>query len=122
DKVKIRSYPLRVGYGLIWLLIGNVEFAEHAPLPEIPELEGPDRWACVPLDFTWQAHHSMVIDNVSDFTHAYLHRRYRPFVDAKMTRCEADADRVTLAYQTAIGRGRISGLFVDRKRVDTNSI
>jgi hypothetical protein len=27
-----------------------------------------------------------------------------------------------LAYQTGIGRGRISGLFVDRKRVDTNSI
>ena len=64
----------------------------------------------------------MIIDNVSDFTHAYLHRRYRPFVDPKMTHCEASADRVTLAYQTGIGRGRISGLFVDRRRVDTNSI
>ena len=33
--------------------------------------------ACVPLSFTWSAHHSMVIDNVSDFSHAHLHRRYR---------------------------------------------
>jgi hypothetical protein len=64
----------------------------------------------------------MVIDNVSDFTHAYLHRKYRPFVDARMTGCEAAADRVNLSYQTGIGRGRISGLFVDRERVDTNSI
>jgi phenylpropionate dioxygenase-like ring-hydroxylating dioxygenase large terminal subunit len=121
-KVRVRSYPVRVRYGLIWIFPGDSALAEERSIPHIPELEGRRRWACVPVDFTWRAHHSMVIDNVSDFTHAYLHRNYRPFVDARMTRCEADADRVTLAYQTAIGRGRISGLFVDRKRVDTNSI
>ena len=76
-----------------------------APLPEIPELEGPDAWACVPVDFTWKAHHSMIIDNVSDFTHAYLHRRYRPFVDAKLTRLETVGDRV-LAELRHAGRRR----------------
>jgi hypothetical protein len=64
----------------------------------------------------------MIIDNVSDFTHAYLHRQYRPFVDAKLKRCEAEGDRVYVAYDAQIGRGRISGLFVDRRRVDTNAI
>ena len=77
-------------------------------MPEIPELEGPARWACVPLDFTWRAHHSIIVDNVSDFTHAHLHRRYRPFVDAKLGRCEM------------VGDGRFSKLFVDRRRVRTD--
>ena len=89
-------------------------------MPEIPELEGPDRWACVPIDFTWQAHHSIIIDNVSDFTHAYLHRRYRPFVDAKLSRCETVGDKVELSYDVVVGDGRFSKLFVDRKRVRTD--
>ena len=119
-KVKIRSYPLRVRYGLIWLFIGDPALADQVSMPEIPELEGPDRWACVPVDFTWQAHHSMVVDNVSDFTHAYLHRRYRPFVDAKLTRCETVGNKVELSYDVVVGDGRFSKLFVDRRRVRTD--
>ena len=118
--VRLRTYPVRVRYGLVWLFPGDPEQAEVRRIPDIPEIEGAGRWACVPLSFTWSAHHSMVIDNVSDFTHAYLHRRYRPFVGAKLTRCETVGDDVHLAYDTQVGRGRISGMFVDRKRVDTN--
>jgi phenylpropionate dioxygenase-like ring-hydroxylating dioxygenase large terminal subunit len=121
-KVQIRSYPVRVRYGLIWIFPGDPVLAAQRLIPEIPELEGPDRWACVPLNFTWRAHHSMIIDNVSDFTHAYLHRRYRPFVDATLTRCETRDDRVSVAYETQIGMGRVTSLFVDRRRVDTNFI
>lgn len=120
--LKIRSFPVKVRYGLIWIFPGNPEVAAERGIPVIPELEGNDRWACVPLDFTWQAHHSMIIDNVSDFTHAYLHRKYRPFVDPKMTRCEMQGDKVFVSYDTKIGTGRFSGLFVDRKRVNTNFI
>jgi phenylpropionate dioxygenase-like ring-hydroxylating dioxygenase large terminal subunit len=119
-KVKIRSYPIRSRYGLIWLFPGKAELAARTPMPEIPELEGPERWACVPIDFTWRAHHSIIVDNVSDFTHAYLHRRYRPFVDAKLTRCETVGNRVELSYDVVVGDGRISRLFVDRKRVRTD--
>jgi phenylpropionate dioxygenase-like ring-hydroxylating dioxygenase large terminal subunit len=119
-KVKIRSYPVRSRYGLIWLFPGNPQLAERTPIPEIPELEGPARWACCPIDFTWRAHHSIIIDNVSDFTHAYLHRRYRPFVDAKLSSCETVGDKVELSYDVVVGDGRISKLFVDRKRVRTD--
>ena len=118
--VKIRSYPLRVRYGLIWLFPGNPTLANKVPMPEIPELEGPDAWACVPVDFTWQAHHSMIVDNVSDFTHAYLHRRYRPFVNAKLARCETVGDKVELSYDVVVGDGKLSKFFVDRKRVRTD--
>ncbi|MCY4348230.1 MAG: Rieske 2Fe-2S domain-containing protein [Thiotrichales bacterium] len=120
--VSIRTYPVKVRYGLVWLFPGDPALAEVRRIPEIPELEGPGRWACVPLNFTWSAHHSMVIDNVSDFSHAWLHRRYRPFVGAQLTRCETIGDNVHVDYDTSVGRGRISGLFVDHKRVDTNSM
>jgi len=120
--VRLRTYPLRVRYGLIWIFPGDPALAETRRLPDIPELEGPDPWPCVPLDFTWRAHHSLIVDNVSDFSHAWLHRRYRPFSDARLTRSEAVGDRVHVSYETRVGRGRISGLFVDRRRVNTDAM
>ena len=44
------------------------------------------------------------------------------FIDARLTRCEQDADRVLVSYDTKVGYGKISGLFVDRKRVNTNAM
>jgi phenylpropionate dioxygenase-like ring-hydroxylating dioxygenase large terminal subunit len=117
---RVPSYPVRVRYGLIWIFFGDPALADERQIPEIPELKGPHRWACVPLDFTWKAHHSMIIDNINDFTHAHLHRKRRPFSDAKLTRCEAVEDRVFVSYDTRVGTGPISGLFVDRSRVNTN--
>ncbi|HLH31010.1 MAG TPA: aromatic ring-hydroxylating dioxygenase subunit alpha [Terriglobia bacterium] len=119
---KVPSFPVKVRYGLIWLFPGNPARAAEREIPKIPELEGNNPWACVPIDFTWRAHHSMIIDNVSDFTHAYLHRKYRPFIDAKLTRCEMIGEKVFVNYDTRIGTGRFSGMFVDRDRVDTDHI
>ncbi|MXY14156.1 MAG: aromatic ring-hydroxylating dioxygenase subunit alpha [Proteobacteria bacterium] len=119
-KPSIRAYPVKVRYGLVWLFPGNPERAESRQIPDIPELEGPERWACVPLSFTWHAHHSMIVDNVCDFTHVHLHRRYRPFEGAIVSRCETVGDNVHLSYDTKVGRGRISGRFVDHKQLNTN--
>ncbi|MCY3647453.1 MAG: aromatic ring-hydroxylating dioxygenase subunit alpha [Chloroflexi bacterium] len=118
--LSVRTYPVQVRYGLVWIFPGDPALAEERQIPEIPELEGSSRWACVPLVFDLQAHHSIIIDNVSDFSHAYLHRRYRPFDGATLTRHETVGDNVHLAYETRVGRGRISGLFVDHARLNTN--
>ncbi len=118
----LTSYPVRIRYGLIWIFPGDATLAEVAPMPEIPELEGSAAWVCVPLDFTWRAHHSMIIENVSDFTHAHLHRKYRPFSDAKLTFCEPDDKRVRLGYDVLVGDGPISKHFVDRKKVNVNKM
>jgi hypothetical protein len=120
--LSIASHPVKVRYGLIWIFPGDPARAEERRIPDIPELEGPRRWACVPLDFTWRAHHSIVIDNVSDFTHAHLHRTYRPFVDSTLLTAETRGDRVFMRYRTNVGMGRLSQRFVDRKRVDTTSM
>jgi phenylpropionate dioxygenase-like ring-hydroxylating dioxygenase large terminal subunit len=119
-EARLKSFPVRIRYGLIWLFPGDPSLADATAMPEIPELEGLDRWACVPLDFTWQAHHSMIIENVSDFTHAHLHRGYRPFSDARLTFCEPDDRRVRLGYDVLVGDGPISKHFVDRKKVNVN--
>lgn len=119
---RVKTYPVRVRYGLIWLFPGDPALAEERQIPAIPELTGADPWANFIADFTWKTHHSMVIDNICDFAHAFLHRKYRPFIDAKLTHHEADDDRVYLTYDAYMAGGRISGIFVDRKRVDTKSI
>ena len=120
--VGVTTYPVQVRYGLVWIFPGDPARAAGRRLPDIPELEGPGRWACVPLDFTWRAHHSMIVDNVSDFSHAWLHRKYRPFEGAQLTRCETVGDRVHVSYRTQVGRGRFSRLFVDRRRVKTDAM
>ena len=121
-QARLKSFPVRLRYGLIWLFPGNPDLADKTPMPEIAELEGDDRWACVPLDFTWQAHHSMILENVSDFTHAHLHRSYRPFSDAKLTFVEPDEQRVRLGYDVLVGDGPISKHFVDRSKVNVNKM
>lgn len=121
-KFKVPHLPVKVKYGLIWVFFGDADRAESVPMPHIPELEGPDAWTCVPVDATWKAHHSMILDNVSDFTHAYLHRRFRPFTDAELLSYETVGDTVHLEYDTKVGTGPFSGLFIDRKSIDTSSM
>ncbi len=122
SKVKVASYPVQVRYGLIWIFPGDPARADTVALPLIPELKGDRPWASVTLDFTWDAHHSMIIENVSDFTHAHLHRDYRPFTDAKLISYDADSERVRLTYDVLVGDGRFSKYFVDRKKVNVNSM
>ncbi|GLZ32396.1 3-chlorobenzoate-3,4-dioxygenase [Lentzea sp. NBRC 105346] len=100
-KSRITSYPVQVRYGLIWIFPGNPSLAGEKSVPDIPEMDA--RWPSVPVDATWHGHHSMIIDNVSDFTHAYLHEKYRPFSDPVLTRLESRDDKVFVAYRTKVG-------------------
>jgi hypothetical protein len=121
-QIQLGSYPVEERYGLIWIFPGDAALAATRKIPEIPELSGKSPWGTIPIDFVLGAHHSMVIDNVSDFSHAYLHRKSRPFTDAKLTKLETVGDAVRLSYETKVGTGKISGLFVDRKKADTNAM
>lgn len=117
---KLREYPLQVKYGLIWIFPGDPKKAGERQPPHIPELEGPDPWGLIAVDMFVDGHHSMVIDNVSDFTHAYLHRKYKPFWDAKLTRLETVGDTVEIEYDTVVGGGGLAAYFVNRENADTN--
>ena len=117
---RISSYPVAVRYGLIWIFPGDPALAEERSIPDIPELESDRPWPCARIDFVCRAHHSLVAENINDFTHAYLHRKYKPFIDARLVRCEDMGDRVLLSYATKTGQGKISRYFVDRSRVSTD--
>jgi phenylpropionate dioxygenase-like ring-hydroxylating dioxygenase large terminal subunit len=119
---RVGTYPVKVRYGLIFIFPGDPALAEVRAIPDIPDLEGPDAWPCVPLDCTWKAHHSMIIDNVSDFTHAYLHRRYKPFEGSRLTRCELEGDREHVSYQTNVGMGPITRHMFDRRQINMSAM
>ena len=121
---RVGAYPLKVRYGLIWIFPGDPALAETRRIPDIPEIEAApsERWGQVPIDFTVRGHHSMIIDNVSDFTHEWLHRKYKPFSDAKLTKYEAVGDKVHVSYDTKVGGDKITGLFIDRRYVNTNAM
>jgi hypothetical protein len=121
-KFQVHSYPVKERYGLAWIFPGDPELAEQRKLPEIPDLEGPNRWACVPVKCDWKGHHSMVMDNVSDFTHAFLHRKYQPFWNAELVDWKAEGDRVYLEYDTPVGGGRVFRHFVDQRKVNNSRI
>src|SRR5689334_15791214 len=53
--VQIRSFPVQVRYGIIWVFFGDPSLAASRPLPHIPELEGPAPWVAVAVDFLWKA-------------------------------------------------------------------
>lgn len=116
-KLRVRAFDVRVRYGLIWIFPGDPALADQRQIPNIPQLEGADRWASVPLDFLWHGHHSMVIDNVSDLTHGHLHRRYEPFKDDwRLLSIQRNGDRVDLKYDYKIATGKVIDKFVHRDR------
>ena len=109
-KIGIRSYPVKERYGLIWVFPGDPALAESVPLPEVPELSGPKPWPVIPIEITIGAHFSMIVENVCDFNHAYLHRNKEPFVDPKLVECRRVGDTINVTYQTSFGKSMIARL------------
>lgn len=116
--LRIPSVPVRERYGLIFIFPGDPELAKTRDIPVIPELEGPSPWPHAIVQFDCKGHHSMLLDNVSDFTHGFLHRKYQPFYGTDLLRCETIGDRVELEYKSRIAAGRLQDVFIDRSEHD----
>lgn len=115
-RFQVKSYPVKVRYGLIWIFPGDPALAEQTPLPAIPEIEGPGRWACIPIEFIWNAHHSVILDNLSDLTHAHLHRDFQPFSNPILVHHEALGDAVYCRYRVTLLEGPLMKRLLDRNR------
>jgi phenylpropionate dioxygenase-like ring-hydroxylating dioxygenase large terminal subunit len=119
--VQLRSYPVEVRYGLIWIFFGDPDLAASRPIPIIDELEGSSPWVCVPIDFTWKSHHAMIVNNVMDSTHvASLHRQFRTksFVYGPVTRCEATGDRVLVEHDIKMNGEGMLWYIANRIKID----
>ncbi|RMF15611.1 MAG: aromatic ring-hydroxylating dioxygenase subunit alpha, partial [Candidatus Dadabacteria bacterium] len=120
-KFRVPRVPVVERYGLIWIFPGDPELADSVPLPQLPEAEPGSGWTMVPKEYNWVAHHSMVLENVSDYTHGYLHRKYQPFSKPKLVQCDEHPDRdlVEIAYQAEIGAGKLLDAFMDRDQTQS---
>lgn len=102
--VSVRSYPTRERYGIVWIFPGDAELAAITPLVEIPHAEGPDRWPSLSFAYTWKAHHSMVIDNLCNLTHLWVHGNWVPYGDTVLADSSAERDRLTLLWRHDLRR------------------
>jgi nitrite reductase/ring-hydroxylating ferredoxin subunit len=115
-KVQLQSFPIQEKYGMIWIFPGDAAMATQRAIPTIPDIEGPDAWAYDVMDYHWMGHHSLILDNVSDFTHGYLHRKWRPFDGDELLGLEEKEDSVLLQYNSKIAAAKIMDLVIDRKQ------
>ena len=108
SKVKIASYPVKHPLRPDLDLSRRPGPRRHDPDARDPRDRGPYALGLGRTqDFTWDAHHSMIIENVSDFTHAHLHRKYRPFTGATLTGyARQQPTEVRLTYDVLVGDGR----------------
>jgi phenylpropionate dioxygenase-like ring-hydroxylating dioxygenase large terminal subunit len=116
--IRIQPVPVRERYGLVFVFPGDPERATERDIPQIPELEGAKPWPHAIVRFDCAGHHSMLLENVSDFTHGFLHRKYQPFAGTDLLRCEEIGDRVELEYKSRIAAGRLQNMFIDRSQSD----
>ncbi|MDF9392168.1 MULTISPECIES: aromatic ring-hydroxylating dioxygenase subunit alpha [Methylococcus] len=121
-RIRIRTYPVKAQWGLIWLFPGDPALADGTPLPTIPQLEGGQPWPFFPIDVTIKAHFSMIVENVCDFNHEYLHRHKRPFLQPILREWKQDADSVRVYYDTRFDGSPVAKLFMEGGARDLNEI
>jgi 4beta-methylsterol monooxygenase len=117
-KIQIESYPVKERYGLVWIFPGDPELADTVPLPNIPQLDLADPWPVVPIDVTIKSHFSMIVENVCDFNHAYLHRRKQPFTQPVLNKYWRENETIHVLYDTSFHNSPIARLFADHSGLD----
>lgn len=99
-KVQLRHYPVRERYGLVWIFPGDPAIADSVPLPEVLHADGPEEWASLRFDYTWKAHHHMVMDNLCNLTHLYVHGRWVPYDKTTLPHHSlTEGERIKLVWQ-----------------------
>ncbi|KNC52362.1 Rieske domain-containing protein, variant [Thecamonas trahens ATCC 50062] len=99
-KISVRTYPIAVKYGLIFVFPGDPALADSVPLPSIPHLVENPALAHQIVDLSVNAHWTLIVDNNCDFMHAFLHRKYRPFVWPHLKSTARIGDTVRVEYLT----------------------
>ena len=114
---RVRSYPVREHYNLIWVFPGDPDEAHDRPLPEVPEFDDPD-WLIVQIPARFKVHFSVVNENPLDIFHGHLHRDLQGWYDPVLIDLERDEGRVVAAYEVTFRNGwlpRLLGLTESRE-------
>jgi phenylpropionate dioxygenase-like ring-hydroxylating dioxygenase large terminal subunit len=119
-KFKIPSVPVQEKYGLIFIFPGDPALSLTRDVPHIPELHGENPWPHVLVQMDCAGHHSMVIENVGDLTHGYLHRRHKPFDAPKLLELKSSPVDLRAEYDVTIGAGKLEAMFLNRPDAPCN--
>lgn len=106
--VGVRTYPVQERYGLVWIFPGDPTISSIVPLPEIADTEGPDAWSAFGFDFTWKSNHSMVMDNLCNLTHLYVHGEWAPYDKTWMVHSRLRDESVELVWRHTFPGDRVS--------------
>ncbi|NOR80829.1 MAG: Rieske 2Fe-2S domain-containing protein [Methyloprofundus sp.] len=98
--IKVNSYPVQERYGLIWVFPGDPALSETVKIPAIPQLDQAEPWEFIPIDVKLKAHYSMMLENVCDFNHAFLHRKFKPFTNPHLLGHRREGDTIWIDYET----------------------
>jgi len=120
--IRIRSYDTAEKYGLIWVFPGDPDKAKTTPLPTLKQLDGDDPLPFISIDFTWKTHHSMIAENVCDFYHEHLHRKYKPFSKPKLAEVLDKGDALEIHYNTSFMESLLIRLMADTQGTDFQRI
>jgi vanillate O-demethylase monooxygenase subunit len=75
SSLQIRSYAIVERHKLIWVWMGRPDHADKGLIPDLSMLDQGWR-RCYTGSLDYQAHHSLVSDNLLDFSHlSYLHAK-----------------------------------------------
>jgi phenylpropionate dioxygenase-like ring-hydroxylating dioxygenase large terminal subunit len=109
--VQIRTYPVREKYGMVFVWPGDPSLADEAKLPAIEWLDQAEAVPFKFVDISVKAHFSLIIENNCDFYHAFLHRKYKPFVWPELRSVEAHEEKVIVKYWTDMGQSSGAKVF-----------
>lgn len=94
----VRSYPVRLAHGLIFVFPGDPARAEAVPLPELPSGDSDD-YVAIPFVREINCHYSFMHENLMDMTHQVLHRRWMGELTPRLLAVRSDFDRVEVDYE-----------------------
>jgi phenylpropionate dioxygenase-like ring-hydroxylating dioxygenase large terminal subunit len=70
---RVRSYPVREKWNVVWIWMGDPEKADEALITPLPWLDDP-AWKVTPGYLHIEANGQLLVDNLLDFSHVtYLH-------------------------------------------------
>jgi phenylpropionate dioxygenase-like ring-hydroxylating dioxygenase large terminal subunit len=71
---KVRSYPLREKWGVVWIWMGEAANADETKIPNLFWLGDP-KWTATPGYIHLKSNYQFLVDNLLDLTHVtYVHK------------------------------------------------
>jgi len=71
---RVRAYPCREAFGLIFVFPGDPALAEQTAFPELPWFDSPD-YKVMAFERDIACHYTFMHENLMDMNHQFLHRR-----------------------------------------------